>query len=93
MFYLLLKGENGQSYNITNPEANMTVYEMANLVAKEFGVKSKIEIPLNINELGYAPVSGYKLNIDKIKMLGWKPKYELKEMYNRMIKYWQENNV
>ena len=91
LFYLLFRGKDGEAYNITNPKANMTVREMAELVAHEFGVKVKIEIPCNIKELGYAPVSAYKLNIDKIIKLGWFPRYEIKDMYKRMIAGWQEN--
>jgi nucleoside-diphosphate-sugar epimerase len=85
LFILLLKGENGQSYNIANPAASMTIREMANLLAKKFGLGVRVEIPENIRELGYAPDSGYILNIDKISNLAWKPRYGLVQMYERIL--------
>jgi nucleoside-diphosphate-sugar epimerase len=89
LFILLLKGENGQAYNIANPAASMTVREMAELVAGKFGVEVQVEIPANPQKLGYAPNSGYILNIDKITQLGWKPKYGLAEMYEQLVSSWQ----
>jgi nucleoside-diphosphate-sugar epimerase len=69
----------------------MTIKEMAELVANEFGVKARVEIPENPQKLGYAPVSGYRLNADKIASLGWEPKYGLLDMYKRMVRDWREN--
>jgi len=92
LFTLLLKGENGQAYNIANPKTYMTIRQMAELAAVEFGVNVKTQIPENIQQLGYAPVTGYKLNIDKITKLGWKPKYDLIQMYKRMLADWKCNS-
>ena len=89
LFTLLLKGENGQAYNIANPAASMTIRETAELVAGKFGLNVKIEIPPNSQKLGYAPDSGYRLNIEKITHLGWKPKYDLAQMYERLVSDWQ----
>lgn len=91
LFTLLLKGENSQAYNISNPETCMTIYEMAQLVADEYGTDVVIEIPPDPETFGYAPTAGYKLNIDKIRSLGWKPKYNLLDCYKRMIAAWKED--
>lgn len=90
---LLLCGTNGQAYNIANPEASMTIREMAELVASEVGqgrIKTVVEIPSDIEKRGYAPAVGFKLNIDKLKALGWHPRYGLADMYKRMIADWQQ---
>jgi nucleoside-diphosphate-sugar epimerase len=92
---ILLTGENKQTYNVSNPDASMTVREMAELVAGEVckgRVRVKVEIPPGAEKLGYAPYSGYKLNADRIKRLKWQPKYGLKDMYERLIADWQSNN-
>ncbi|MCL2722124.1 MAG: NAD(P)-dependent oxidoreductase [Treponema sp.] len=91
LFTLLLKGENGQAYNIANPKASMTIREMAEFAAAEFGVKVRVEAPKNAQKLGYAPDSSYKLNIDKITNLGWNPKYGLIDMYRHMTADWLKN--
>jgi len=89
LFTLAVKGINGQAYNVANTAASATIREMAELVADEYGVKVKTEIP-NHN-LGYAPEVGYRLNADKLKSLGWQARFGLADMYKRMIADWQES--
>jgi len=89
LFLLLLKGENGQAYNIVNPEASMTIREMAELIADEVcggNISVVVNVPEDIEERGYAPDVTRRLSADKIMKLGWKPKYGLAQMYGRMLK-------
>lgn len=83
---LLLKGENGEAYNIANEETNVTIREMAEIVAEKIAcgnISVITEIPLN--NPGYAPKVKMKLSSDKIKDLGWTPSIGLEEMYLKMI--------
>jgi nucleoside-diphosphate-sugar epimerase len=89
LLVILLKGENGQAYNIANPEASMTIREMAEMVAGNYEINVTVKIPDDLKKLGYAPDIGYTLNADKLTALGWKPRYGLEEMYKRMIEDWQ----
>lgn len=92
LLLLLLKGKSGQAYNISNPSASATIYEMAELVATELSggkIKVTIDVPENISEYGYAPKVGHRLNADKMMALRWRPEYGLLEMYTRMIENWQ----
>ena len=89
---ILLKGKNNETYNIANTSA--TIREMAELVAKDIcdgKIKTVVNIPKDISKRGYAPAAGHTLNTDKLKTLGWKPKYELDDMYKRMLDDWKEN--
>ena len=93
---VLLKGEKGEAYNIANPAASKTVREMAEIVANEVcegRIKVVVNIPADIKERGYAPDVGYVLNADKLKALGWTPKYGLYEMYARMLADWQNGEM
>ena len=93
LFLLLLKGENGEAYNIANPDASVTIREMAELVADRI-CKNKVTVivdkPEDIEKRGYAPDTAMRLSSVKIEKLGWKPRYGLEEMYQRMILDWQE---
>lgn len=92
LFILLLKGASGNIYNISNPDSTMTIREMANLVADQVcngKIKVVMKVPDDINERGYLHDVGFTLNSDKMKELGWQPKYGLKEMYERMIENWR----
>jgi dTDP-glucose 4,6-dehydratase len=93
LFLLLLKGENGQAYNIVNTEASATIREMAELVAREVcGGKVSViaDVPEDIEKRGYLPDITRRLSADKIMKMGWKPKYGLAQMYKRMIESWRE---
>ena len=90
---LLLKGENGEAYNIVNPDTSVTIREMAEMVAgKVFGgrVSVLVDVPPDIAKRGYAPDATMKLSAEKIKNLGWRPRYSLVQMYQRMIAGWQD---
>jgi len=94
LLLILLKGDSGGAYNIANPEAGMTIREMAELVAGTVG-KGKmsvvVNVPADIALRGYAPDVPLRLNADKLMKLGWQPTYDLGQMYARMIAYWKEN--
>lgn len=96
LFLLLLKGENGNAYNIVNPDASMTIREMAELVANKVcneKITVRIEKPADIEKLGYPPDTAMRLSAEKIEKLGWRPRYGLKDMYQRMIQDWRENTL
>lgn len=85
---ILLKGENGEAYNVSNPSSHITIRDMANMVANEIAngkIKVKFDIP-ETNKFGYAADTKMKLNSDKLQTLGWKPEVGLEESYRRMIK-------
>jgi dTDP-glucose 4,6-dehydratase len=83
IFYILLKGENGEAYNIANKKTNISILDMANLVAQKHNIKVKIELS-DIN-YGYKPTIKVLLNPKKLELLGWKPKFELEQMFDRTI--------
>lgn len=85
---LLLNGVNGEIYNISNEDTNMTILEMAELVSNKIaGGKISLVINKDSNMLEnlYAPPVIMKLSSDKIRKLGWQPEYGIEEMYHRMI--------
>jgi len=88
----LLKGKNGEAYNIANPAASATIREMANTVANDIcggEISVTVDVPKDIAKLGYAPATGHRLNADRLMALGWNPRYGLAQMYERLIADWQ----
>lgn len=85
---LLLKGENGQAYTVSNEESHITIGNMAKLVAEKIAhgeIKVVFDIPEDALTYGYAPDVQMHLNSGKMQALGWKPQVGLEESYNRMI--------
>jgi len=93
---VVFKGKTGEAYNITNPAVGATIHEMAELVANEVcgdKIKVIVNFPEDIQTSGYAPDVGYTLNADKLKALGWTPKYGFDEMYRRILADWQGSTI
>ncbi len=84
---ILLKGEKGEAYNVTNPDTAVTIREMAEMVCKLFAdsnINLKIEIPEDVGKFGYNPEMKIRLNIEKISNLGWKPTVKLEKMFLKL---------
>ena len=91
---LLLKGERGEAYNVVNPETFISIKGMAELLVKAFpesGSKVVFDIPKD-NIYGYAASSRLNLCADKLRGLGWEPKYDLLEMFQRLIGFLTEDD-
>lgn len=90
---LLLNGEKGQTYNVTNENNHSTIKNMALEVTKHFGTSDqKVVIDIPDENMGYAPDVHMHLSNEKLRALGWKPNIGLMEMYNRMIKWMKYGN-
>lgn len=84
---ILLKGKNGEAYNVSNPESHITIVDMAYMIADKIAegrIKVVFDIPSE-NKFGYAADTKMKLNSSKLQALGWKPEIGLEEAYKRMI--------
>lgn len=93
LLILLLKGESGQAYNICNMETFCSIKEMAQIfINLSESKKSKLvfDIPKDLDSLGYAPTSIMRLDSEKMMRLGWKPKYDMEAMANRLIQSLKE---
>ncbi len=87
LILLLKEGKKGEAYTVVNEETTRTIKEVAQMVAENFSdgcSKVIFDIPEN-NRYGYAPATKMKLSSKKLRELGWKPEFSLKEMFERMI--------
>jgi UDP-glucuronate decarboxylase len=92
LLLLATKGAAGEAYNVVNPQASMTIREMAEVVARDVAggaIKVVVKPPEDIERRGYAPPSAYRLSAEKLRALGWEPRYGMAEMYQRMIASWR----
>ena len=84
ILYILLMGEIGAPYNVANESTYISIKDLAEFLCRNFGKQSKVCIDLHSN-MGYAPTTKLRLSTCKLESLGWKPKYSLYEMFDRLI--------
>lgn len=79
LLYILLKGKNGQAYNIADESSNISIKELAEMIADIGGKKVVIDIPTSNEKLGFNTVSKSIFSVDRLCNLGWKVKGTMKE--------------
>ncbi|MDE6550685.1 MAG: NAD(P)-dependent oxidoreductase [Clostridia bacterium] len=84
---VLLDGKAGEAYNAANEDTYCSIYDMARLVADNFGT-GKVSVRIeeqDISLFGYAPTLKMDLSSAKLAALGWKARKGLKEMFAETI--------
>lgn len=85
---ILLCGSSSNIYNIANECTYCSIYDMAKMVANDIA-HGKINVKRNltgdISKMGYAPTLCMNLDTAKLRSLGWEPRVDLHEMYEKMI--------
>jgi UDP-glucuronate decarboxylase len=85
---VLLKGQNAQAYNVANPEAEISIRDLAFTMAKLFpdrGIGVRFDIPPNTNSYLQSPVIRSCPSIEKIVQLGWMPSTGITEGFRRTV--------
>ena len=83
---VLLDGSCGGAYNVATEECDITLKELASLVAKICDVNVIHELPNETEAKGFSKATKARLNGRKIKEeLGWKNLYSLDEGLRRTI--------
>lgn len=86
ILYILLKGSNGEAYNVANEETYISAKGMAEYLKANFNPKIQVKVELGDN-FGYAPPTKLRLSSAKLRSLGWQPQYGLKEIFQSLILY------
>jgi nucleoside-diphosphate-sugar epimerase len=93
---ILLKGNAGEVYTVANPSTTIRIRDMAQMVCDTLAdgkIKVIFDIPEDALTYGYAPDVAMHLNSDKLQSLGWKPVYDLPQMYERLAASFQEQGL
>ena len=81
---VLMKGNSGEAYNVANEDTYISVKDMAEFVQKNFNPEHKVVIQKR-DDMGYAPVTKLRLSTQRLRDLGWSPRYNLKDMFCDLI--------
>jgi UDP-glucuronate decarboxylase len=86
-FTVLLKGENGQAYNVGNNQAEVSIADLAQCLARLFPRKTQVIRHAPDQSSTYLPstVSRNCPDISKISALGWQPTTPIETGFRRTI--------
>lgn len=76
---VVLCGENGEAYNIADEASNITLKDLAKIIADHAGKRVVFENPDAVEAAGYSKATKALLDGKKLKKLGWKPFYTIKD--------------
>lgn len=86
ILFILLRGNAGEAYNVANEDTYISAKNMAEFVRDNYNPSINVRVELKDN-MGYAPVTKLNLSTSKLRSLGWKPKYDLRGIFSRLIEY------
>lgn len=82
---VILCGESGEAYNIADEASNITLKDLAKIIADHAGKQVVFGIPDAIESVGYSKATKALLDGSKLKKLGWKPLYTIQDGIPRTI--------
>ena len=82
---ILLNGENGEAYNISYPESDIRLCDMAELIAEYAGKKVVFELPNDVEKKGFSKATDARMDNTKIKKIGFIPRYTMNDGITRTI--------
>ncbi len=92
LIIILMKGENGEAYNIANPNSVITIYDLAHLVAKMGNIEVRSCTATEQEKQIFNPMLMSVLDSSKLLKLGWKAKYSITEGVQQTLKILKEMN-
>ena len=82
---VILCGESGEAYNIADEASNITLKDLAKIIADHAGKQVVFEIPDAVEAAGYSKATKALLNGSKLRKLGWIPFYKIQDGILRTI--------
>ncbi len=82
---VLLKGESGEAYNIAEAGSDITLRDLAALIARVSGTQVVFEIPDAVEAAGYSTATKARLDGRKLAALGWRPRYDIAAGIERTV--------
>lgn len=92
LLLLLGKGVKGEAYNIASDEVN-SLYETAGILANINGKKVTFDMPNEKEQKGFSVVQKALMDSSKLKVLGWRGAYSLKDGLERTVRVLRDMNA
>lgn len=74
---VLLKGACGEAYNVADESGDIMLRDLAALIANQAGRKVVFDLPDAVESAGFSKATKARLDGSRVKMLDWKPRYDI----------------
>lgn len=85
MLYVMLHGECGQAYNISNERCDVHLKDFAYMCSEYNGKNIVFDLPTEAEQKGFSVATQAILDNRKLKSIGFKPRYDMKNAICRTI--------
>ena len=83
---VLLKGIDGEAYNIADQKSDIMLKDLAQMIAELSGTRVVYELPDDIEKSGYSTATKARLDGSRLKALGWTMRYDMKSGMERTVR-------
>lgn len=85
LLYILIHGENGVPYNISNRSCDMRLKDFAQLCAEWCGKKVVFDLPSEAENKGFSIATKAILDNQRLLKMGWKPVFSKEQAIRRTL--------
>jgi nucleoside-diphosphate-sugar epimerase len=78
MLCILSKGKTGEAYNVAGDRSDISLRDLAGLIAETAGTKVVFERPGAVEAAGFSKVTKGVLDTGKLKQLGWRSAFDIR---------------
>ena len=86
ILWCLLYGDCGEAYNVSDLGSNITLKELAQLIAKLSGTKVVFELPDEVERQGYSTATVAVMDSSKLRQKKWNAQYDIQRGIERTLK-------
>ncbi len=86
LLHIMLNGENGVAYNISNDKCNVHLRDFAKSCAEASGTKVVFDLPSEAESKGYSVATKAILDTARLASTGWLPEYDFVNAITRTLK-------
>lgn len=89
----LINGKCGCAYNISNPNSVISIKQMAEIFARNAGVKLLFELPSEEERKGFNPMNNSSLDSTMLQELGWQGQFDAETGFAHTILIIRDMNM
>lgn len=91
LLYCLFLGKNGEAYNVADKNSDITLRNLAGILAKNNNTEVIFDLPSETEKAGFSKATKAILDSSKLQKLGWKAKLNIEEGLETTISILREN--